>query len=107
MSKEFPNDHDLSVSIIERVSKLARITITDEEHDPHIKSMDSILGMLHQLDDLDLSKVDIKESKALTIEQARPDQATDVNITGYMSKELQSFDQESSLFIVPEFIDQE
>ena len=106
MSKQFPNDHDLSVKIVERVSKLAKINISDDEHDSHIASMDNILAMLHQLDDLDLSQVSVIEGKALSIDQARPDQSTNVDMTHYMSQELTSFDESSSLFIVPEFIDQ-
>ncbi len=107
MSTQHPNDHDLSISIINRVSKLARINIRKSEQEGFINSMDNILNMLHQLDALDLSQVSINENKALAVEQARSDIAQDDDMSPYMSEHLPAFDEDSSLFHVPEFIDQD
>ena len=107
MSQQHERDHQISIDIVDRVSKLAKLAITDSEHDTYVDSIDSILNMLHQLDDLELSKINIQESKVLMIDQTRSDVAENVDMTDFMSKHFKNFEPESSLFQVPEFIDQD
>ena len=107
MNDRNQKDHQISIDIVERVSRLAKITISEEEHDTYVDSIDSILHMLHQLDELDLSTVKVQESKALMIDQARTDVTQNADFTEYMADHLAQFDDESSLFQVPEFIDQD
>lgn len=107
MNQQDQRDHQISLDIVDRLSKLAKLSITESEHDVYVDSIDSILNMLHKMDDLDLSNVNIQESKVLVIDQARKDEPSNVDMTEYLSEEFKSFDADSSLFQVPEFIDQD
>ena len=106
MNQQNHKDHQISLDIVERLSKLAKLAITENEHDTYVDSIDSILHMLHQMDDLDLREVKIQESKVLMIDQVREDIPKDVDMTKYLTKEMANFDDETQLFQVPEFIDQ-
>lgn len=86
----------LSTSEIEKIAKLARIQLTEEEKEKFAHELSTVIDYFKQLEHVDTSKVNLELSETETVNTVRQDTAAD---SGMQEKILSQAPMREDAFI--------
>lgn len=93
----------VDTATVRRVARLARIKVTDEEADRMTHELNSILGFVEQLDEVDVSGVEPMTAVVATRMRRRPDAVTDGGDAALVTANAPISDDD--FFMVPKVVE--
>ena len=93
----------LDTNTINKIAKLARIKLSDEEAKDYLKDMNSILDWVEQLNEVNTDSVEPLTNISSSILPQRKDEANDVNTSDEILKN--SPDKLEGYFAVPKVVE--
>ena len=93
----------LDTNTINKIAKLARIRLSDEESSEFLKDMNSILNWVDQLNEVNTDTIEPLTNISLSVLPKRDDEAKDVNSSDEILKN--SPDKLEGYFVVPKVVE--